>query len=112
MRNTIPIDALASTVVATPLRTFLLTGMSERSGNDAAAERGTGNAEPADADAAPPKAPTQRIENDDVIAGRPTGATAATAGAPVLVSAGPIPRGARRTASEYSGRGNHEVPGT
>ena len=90
----------------------LMTGLSERGGNDAVAERGTGSAEPADADAAPPKAPTLRIEDDEVIAGRPTGATAATAGVPVLVSAGPTPRSARRSASENSGRGNHEVPGT
>jgi len=52
MRKSIPTDVLASKAAATPpRRTFLMTGMSERSGNGVAAERGTDNAGPADADA-------------------------------------------------------------
>ena len=68
--------------------------MSERSGNDAAATRGASNADPADAEAAPPKAPTLRLDDDEVFAsGRPTGATAAAAG-------GPMPRSERRSAND------------
>ena len=82
-----------------PRRAFLMTGMSERRGIDAAVTRVAGNADPEEA--APPKAPTLRLEDDDAFAGgRTTGATAAAAGDPLLVPTCPMPRSARRSASD------------
>ena len=78
-----------------------MTGMSERSGTVVAATRVAGNADPAGAEAARPKALALRFEDDDAFeGGRTIGTTAAAAGGPVLVPAGPMPRSARRSASE------------
>ena len=78
-----------------------MTGMSERSGTAVAATRVAGNADPAGAEAARPKALALRFEDDDAFeGGRTLGTTAAAAGGPVLVPAGPMPRSARRSARD------------